>query len=100
MLEHGVQIALGTDHNPGHCGITSMSLVIAMAVSAFGMSVNEALRAATLGGATALGAPDRGVLAPGRLADIVQWDADHEGAFAWSFGLKPRRVWRGGTPVQ
>jgi len=47
-----------------------------------------------------LGAPDRGVLAPGRLADIVQWDADHEGAFAWSFGLKPRRVWRGGTPVQ
>ncbi|MFD0891351.1 imidazolonepropionase, partial [Streptosporangium algeriense] len=44
--------------------------------------------------------PDRGVLAPGRLADIVQWDADHEGAFAWAFGLKPRRVWRGGTPVQ
>ncbi len=100
MIKHGVQIALGSDHNPGYCGITSMSLVIAMAVSAFGMSVNDALRAATLGGATVLGAPDRGVLAPGRLADIVQWDADHEGAFAWSFGLKPRRVWRGGTPVQ
>jgi imidazolonepropionase len=100
MLAQGVPIALGSDHNPGHCGITSMSLVISLAVAAFGMSVGDALRAATLGGAQVLGAPDRGILAPGRLADIVQWDADHEGAFAWSFGLKPRRVWRGGVPVQ
>ncbi|RJL26496.1 imidazolonepropionase [Bailinhaonella thermotolerans] len=100
MIDAGIPIALGTDHNPGHCGITSMSLVIALAVTAFGMSVAEALRAATLGSASALNAPDRGVLAPGRLADIVQWDADHEGAFAWAFGLKPRRVWRGGQPVQ
>ena len=36
----------------------------------------------------------------GRLADIVLWDADHEGAFAWAYGLKPSRVWLGGEPVQ
>jgi imidazolonepropionase len=35
----------------------------------------------------------------GRLADIVLWDADHEGAFAWNYGLVPRRVWRGGEPA-
>jgi imidazolonepropionase len=35
----------------------------------------------------------------GRLADIVLWDADHEGAFAWNYGLQPRRVWRGGELV-
>jgi imidazolonepropionase len=35
-------------------------------------------------------------MARGRYADIVAWDADHEGAFAWSYGLKPLRVWRGG----
>jgi imidazolonepropionase len=35
----------------------------------------------------------------GRLADIVLWDADHEGAFAWNYNLQPRRVWRGGDPV-
>ena len=35
----------------------------------------------------------------GRLADIVLWDADHEGAFAWSYGLTPRRVWLGGEPI-
>ncbi|GLZ04333.1 imidazolonepropionase [Actinomadura sp. NBRC 104412] len=100
MLDRGVPVALGTDHNPGQCGITSMPLVIGLSVAMFGLSVTEALRAATLGGASALRVGDRGSLAPGMLADIVLWDADHEGAFAWAFGLRALRVWRGGVPVQ
>jgi imidazolonepropionase len=99
LLDKGVAVALGSDHTPGGVGITSMPLVIALAVSYLGMSVTEALRAATLGGAYALRAPDRGALVRGRLADIVLWDADHEGAFAWNYGLQPRRVWRGGEPA-
>jgi imidazolonepropionase len=63
------------------------------------MSVEEALRAATIGGAHALRASDRGAMVRGRLADMVLWDADHEGAFAWSYGLAPRRVWLGGEPI-
>ncbi len=77
----------------------SMPLIIALAVSHFGLSVTEALRAATIGGAHALRAPDRGAMVRGRYADIVAWDADHEGSFAWSYGLKPLRIWRGGEPV-
>ncbi len=92
-------MALGSDHSPGGNGITSMPLIISMAIASYGMSVTEALRAATLGGAQALRAPDRGVMIPGRFADIVAWDADHEGAFAWAYGLKPYRVWRGGELV-
>jgi imidazolonepropionase len=99
LLDKGVAVALGSDHTPGGVGITSMPLVIALAVSYLGMSVTEALRAATLGGAHALRAPDRGAMVRGRLADIVLWDADHEGAFAWNYSLQPRRVWRGGEPV-
>ena len=99
LLDKGVPVALGSDHTPGGTGITSMPLVIALAVSQFGLSVAEALRAATLGGAQALRAPDRGGMVRGRFADIVLWDADHEGAFAWSYGLKPSRVWLGGEPV-
>ena len=76
-----------------------MALVISLAVSYFGMSVEEALRAATIGGAHALRAPDRGAMVRGRLADMVLWDADHEGAFVWSYGLTPRRVWLGGEPI-
>jgi len=100
LLDKGVAVALGSDHTPGGNGITSMSLVIALAVSYFGMSVTEALRAATIGGAQSLRADDRGAMARGRYADIVAWDADHEGSFAWSYGLKPLRVWRGGEPVK
>jgi imidazolonepropionase len=99
LLDKGVAVALGSDHTPGGNGITSMPLVISLAVSHLGMSVTEALRAATIGGAHALRAPDRGAMVRGRYADMVLWDADHEGAFAWSYGLKPRRVWRGGEPV-
>jgi imidazolonepropionase len=99
LLDKGVAVALGTDHTPGRNGITSMALVISLAVSYLGMSVEEALRAATIGGAHALKAPDRGAMVRGRLADMVLWDADHEGAFVWSYGLAPRRVWRGGEPV-
>ena len=99
LLDKGVAVALGSDHTPGGNGITSMPLVIALAIAEFGMSVTEALRAATTGGAHALRAPDRGALVRGRFADMVLWDADHEGAFAWSYGLKPLRVWRGAEPV-
>jgi imidazolonepropionase len=99
LLDNGVPVALGSDHSPGGTGITSMPLVISLAIAHFGMSVTEALRAATTGGAQALRAPDRGVMGRGRFADIVAWDADHEGAFAWAYGLKPLRVWRGGEPA-
>jgi imidazolonepropionase len=99
LLDKGVAVALGSGHTPGAVGITSMPLVISLAVTYLGMSVTEALRAATLGGAHALRAPDRGAMVRGRLADIVLWDADHEGAFAWDYNLQPRRVWRGGEPV-
>jgi imidazolonepropionase len=99
LLDKGVAVALGSDHTPGGNGITSMPLVIALAIAHFGLSVTEALRAATTGGAHALRAPDRGALVRGRFADMVLWDADHEGAFAWSYGLKPLRIWLGAEPV-
>lgn len=99
LFEAGAVIALGTDHNPGTSGTTSMSLVIALAVGVFKMSAEKALLAATVGGAHSVSRADRGVVAANKLADLVLWEADHEGAFAWAYGLKPRVVWRGGAQV-
>lgn len=99
LAEHGVTLALGTDHNPGQSGVTSMSLVVGLAVHLFGLSVEEALLAATAGGAQSVSAPERGSLKPGQVADLVQWDAGHEGAFAWDLGMVPQRVWKGGLLV-
>jgi len=99
LQQAGAVIALGTDHNPGTSGLTSMSAVIALAISVFKMSVEQALMAATAGGAKSLRLDDRGRVEVGLRADLVLWDADHEGAFAWAFGLAPRQVWKGGVPV-
>jgi len=99
LVAAGAIIALGTDHNPGTSGITSMSLVIALAVGLFKMSAEQALLAATVGGAQSLALSDRGSVERSMLADVVLWDAEHEGAFAWAFGLAPRQVWKGGVPI-
>ena len=99
LIDAGAVIALGTDHNPGTSGLTSMSAVIALAVAVFKMSVERAVLAATLGGAYSLSRSDRGVVAPHRLADLVLWEAEHEGAFAWAYGLSPRVVWLRGAQV-
>ncbi|HEX6256536.1 MAG TPA: imidazolonepropionase [Euzebyales bacterium] len=99
LRRHGVTIALGSDHNPGMVGTTDMSLVVCLAVAALGLSVDRALTAATVGGARALRLRDRGVVEVGARADLVAWDADHEGAFAWSWGVRPHAVWRAGDRI-
>jgi len=99
LIDAGTVIALGTDHNPGTSGLTSMSVVVALAVAVFKMSVERALLAATLGGAYSLSRSERGVIAAHNLADLVLWEAEHEGAFAWAYGLKPRTVWLRGAQV-
>jgi imidazolonepropionase len=76
-----------------------MSLVIAQAVTALGLSVDEALRAATSRATDALRRSELGRAEVGAAADLVWWDADHEGAFAWAWGLPARAVWLAGRRV-
>jgi imidazolonepropionase len=73
MLGTGMHLALATDLCPG--GWTeSMQLVMQLACRLHRLSPEEALLAATVGGARALALDDRGALAPGMLADIQIWD--------------------------
>lgn len=99
LRDAGATLALATDHNPGTCGSTEPALVIAIAIADLGLPVGEALTAATAGGARSLGRHDLGRVEPGCIADLVTWDADHEGAFAWAYGLHATRVWLGGHEV-
>jgi imidazolonepropionase len=75
MIDAGAEVAIATNTNPGSSNTTSMSFCIALAVRDLGMTVDEALRAATLGGAMALGRDDVGRLAPGARADAVVLNA-------------------------
>jgi imidazolonepropionase len=74
-IDAGVSVALATNTNPGSSYTTSMSFCIALAVRDMRMTAQEAIRAATLGGARALRRTDIGHLAAGARADIAILDA-------------------------
>jgi imidazolonepropionase len=61
--------------------------VIALACSAYGLSIDEALRAATMGGAQALRRPDIGHLGVGASGDAVMLDSDHWVDLAYRPGM-------------
>ncbi len=75
LIDAGVGVAIATNTNPGSSNTTSMSFCIALAVREMRMTADEALLAATLGGARALRRDDVGHLAPGARADAVVLDA-------------------------
>ena len=75
LLDAGVTVALATDCNPGSCYTTSMPFCIALAVREMGLTPEEALTAATAGGARALRRDDIGVLKPGARADLAVLNA-------------------------
>ena len=74
-IDAGVKVALATNCNPGSSYTTSMSFCIALAVRDLRMTADEALQAATIGGARALQRNDVGVIARGKRADLVILDA-------------------------
>jgi len=98
LLDAGASVALATDANAGTYANPSMPLVIGLGATVLGMTVQEAFAAATAGGAAAIGLSHQiGVLREGMAADLVAWDAEHEGAFALRLGgVAPARMWIGG----
>ena len=75
VIDARATVALATNCNPGSSYTTSMSFCIALAVRDLHMTADEALRAATAGGAAALRRTDVGHLRPGARADLVVLDA-------------------------
>ncbi len=73
LLGQGLTLALATDLCPA-CWAESLQFVMQLACRLYRFSPEEALLAATIGGALALGLADRGTLEPGKLADIQVWD--------------------------
>lgn len=76
LLDAGAVVAIASDFNPGTSPVVSMPQVIATACSLYGLRPLEALAAATVNAAAALGLAGRGTLAPGRPADLVVLDGD------------------------
>ena len=87
LLDSGVIVALATDCNPGTSYTTSMPFVIALAVREMHMTPDEALFAATAGGARALRRDELGALEPGSRGDLVVLDAPEPAHLAYRPGV-------------
>jgi imidazolonepropionase len=87
LLDAGVTVAVASDCNPGTSYTTSMPFVVAVACSALGLSAEEAIWAATRGGAAALQRDDVGRLTPGAAGDLVVLEGDHYVDLAYHPGM-------------
>lgn len=104
LLDAGATIALASNANPGSSYTTSMAFCVATAVLQMGLSVAEAVRAATEGGARALrrhtGDGAVGVLRVGARADLHVLDAPSATHLAYRPGVPLTwAVWRRGVRV-
>ena len=71
VIDAGATVALATNCNPGSSYTTSMSFCIALAVRDLHLTIEEAIQAATVGGAAALQRNDVGRLTPGSAGHAI-----------------------------
>ena len=85
-FELGAKVALATDCNPGSSFLTSMPVVMSLAIREMGFTPEQALYAATMGGAAALKRSDIGHLQVGANADLTIWSAPTYEHIPYRFG--------------
>jgi len=77
FIDAGVPVALATDYNPGSSPTASMPFVMSLACTHMKMSPAEAVAAATINGACALGLEERkGSVEPGKDADLAVFEVE------------------------
>mgnify|MGYP001811615586 FL=1 len=86
LREQGVPIAVASDCNPGTSPICSLRTAMMLAARQFRLTPEECLAGTTSVAARALGLDDRGVLEPGKRADIAVWDISHPRELAYWVG--------------
>jgi imidazolonepropionase len=87
LIDAGGALALATDCNPGTCWCESMQLIIALACRYMSMTPAEAITAATINAAHAVGLGDEvGSLESGKRADAIILDAPSYRHLGYRFG--------------
>ena len=93
LVEGGVAVAIASDFNPGTSPCESAAAMIPLACLLCGLTPDEAIVAATLNAASALGRGHRvGSLEPGKQADLVVFDVPDRRHLAYRFGTNHCRT--------
>ncbi len=88
FVDAGVTIALASDFNPGTCYCENLQMIVSLACQEMRLTPGEALRAATLGGAHALGLQaEVGSLEEGKRCDLVVLAAASHRELPYHFGV-------------
>lgn len=99
LLDAGARVAIASNCNPGTSYTSSMNFCVATAVLQMGLTLGEAIAAATRGGARALRRTDVGQIAIGSRADLHVLDAPSATHLAYRPGMPLTwAVWRAGVP--
>jgi imidazolonepropionase len=102
MLDHGMAIALSTDANPGSSPTENMQFVLSLACLYLKLTPAEAIMAATLNAAHAIGlGREIGSIEAGKYADFVVMDAPSIDYLPYHFAMnhvagvykKGKRIW-------
>ncbi|NBO69489.1 imidazolonepropionase [bacterium] len=101
MIEQGLIVALATDCNPGSCYTPNMQLILSLACTNMGMSIEEAITASTLHGALALCAEDIcGSIEVNKSADFIMLDTHSYPDIVYHFGVNHvQETWAMGKRV-
>lgn len=100
MLDGGLCLAIATDWNPGSAPMGDLLLQAALLGAAEKLTTAETLAGITTRAAKALNLTDRGVIAKGKLADMIAFPTDNYREILYQQGkLKPSKVWKQGKEV-
>lgn len=93
LIDASVPVALATDFNPGSSPTLSMQMILSLACTQMRMTPAEAIVAATINGAYALGRAHRiGSLEPGKQADLCVMEVENYRQIPYFFGMNHCRM--------
>jgi len=101
LIEAGAAVALATDFNPGTSPTFNMQMILSLACTEMRMTPAEAIAAATINGAHALGMADRvGSLEPGKQGDLLILNVQDYRVLPYYFGANNVRTTIKSSPLK
>lgn len=100
LLDAGCSVAIATDWNPGSAPMGDLLTQSALLSAAQKLSSAETFAGITFRAAKALGLTDRGILSPGKRADMIAFNTSDYREILYHQGkLRPALVWKDGSIV-